>query len=239
MALKGGVIIIGSLLWDTDPDREKWREVNLCSESRFQVYLPIRYGRCSRTRKNTYTMVFSNRCYSNRYGLGTGWILPIRSEINSFENLKAEAQKMGEAEGLGEVLFKSWGSIALLVNPNKEIDNSIIMKWGEHMVGGLSNHNLFTEKLMSEKACIDGNGLLQIRWPKEASPQNRIEKLDLLIATAVVPTLIKGRYPTAYKIAGAMENSEYYDYFQNNVKNNITTFQDERIIERIKKQSRK
>ena len=91
MSLKGGAIIIGSLLWDSERNRQKWRENDLCYKSRFQVYLPIRYGRCSTTRKHTYTMVFSNKCYSRRYGIGTGWILPIRAEINSFNDLKFSA----------------------------------------------------------------------------------------------------------------------------------------------------
>lgn len=233
MALKGGVIIIGSLLWDTSTKRKRWREDDLWYENRFQVYLPIRYGRCSRTRDNTYTMVFSNKCYSKRYGLGTGWILPVRAEINSFGDLKSEAQKMGEAEGIGEGLSKSWGSAVLLVNPNKKTENSIKMQWADRMVDGLSNHHLLTKKLKSEKASIDSNGFLKIRWPEEVSPKNRIEKLDLLIATAVVPTLIKGRYPTAYQIADAMKNAKYYDYFQRNREYHITTFQDERISTRI------
>lgn len=233
MALKGGVIIIGSLLWDISTIRKRWREDDLCYENRFKVYLPIRYGRRSRTRENTYTLVFSNKCYSKRYGLGTGWILPVRAEINSFGDLKAEAQKMGESEGIGEGLSKSWGSVALLLNPNKKIDNSIIMQWAKRMVYGLSNHHLFTKKLKSEKASIDSNGFLKIRWPEEVIPKNIIKKLDLLIATAVVPTLIKGRYPTAYQIADAMQNAKYYDYFQRNRKYDITTFQDQRISTRI------
>ncbi len=233
MSLEGGAIVIGSLQWDSSTERINWREENFRCEDKFQVHLPIRYGRCSSTRRNTYTMVFSNICYKKSYGLGTGWILPIKAEINSFGDLKAEAQKMGEAEGMGDRLFRSWGSVALLMNPQKKIDNSIIMKWGENMADGLSNHSLFTEKLKSENACINYNGFLKIRWPKEVSLKNRIEKLDFLIATATVPTLIKGRYPNAYQIADAMKNAKYYNYFQNNWENGITTFQDKRISLRM------
>ena len=86
MPLRGGVIIIGSLLWDNS-NRQKWRENNLCIEKQFKVYIPIRYGRCSCARKKTYTMVFSNICYLKRYGLEIGWILPIKAEINSFNEL--------------------------------------------------------------------------------------------------------------------------------------------------------
>ena len=44
--------------------RKKWRENDLCNTKKFKVFLPIRYGRCSSKRCNTYTMVFSNECYS-------------------------------------------------------------------------------------------------------------------------------------------------------------------------------
>ena len=241
MPLRGGVIIIGSLLWDNKGNRPKWRENNLCSENQFKVYIPIRYGRCSRTRKNTYTMLFSNKCYlRRRYGLGTGWVLPIKAKINSFDELKKEAQKMGEAEGFENDGFTSnWGLVALLLNPNKKINNSIISKWSNFMSNKISNHSLLSEKLKSEKSAIDSNGFLAIRWPKEVIPINKIGKYDFLIATVTAPTLIKGKYPTAYQIADTMKKAKYYDYFCKNRKHEITTFQDEKILRRIQKNKQK
>lgn len=230
MSLRGGAIIIGSLLWDNKIKRKKWRENDLYYEKRFHVYLPIRYGRCSVKRKNTYTMVFSNKCYSKGYGLGTGWILPIRAEINSFNDLNSEAKKMGKAECISDGLSNYWGSVALLLNPNKEIDNSIRTKWEKLMANKIFNHPLLTEKLKSEKSSIDYNGFLTIRWPEEVSPKNRIEDLDFLIATVTKPTLVKGRYPTAYQIADAMKKAKYNEYFLKNRKHKITTFQDDRIL---------
>lgn len=231
MTLRGGAIIIGSLLWDTKTDRQKWRENDLGDG--FRVYLPIRYGRCSEKRKNTYTMVFSNKCYSRRYGLGIGWILPIRAEINLFNDLKVEAEKMGKVEGFNDGLFNNWGSVALLFNPNKKIDNSIRTEWAKLMFSKISNHSLLIEKLKSEKSPIDSNGFLAIGWPEEVTPKRKIEKLDFLIATVTLPMLSKGRYPTAYRIANAMKQAKYYDYFLENRKHEITTFQDERILRRI------
>lgn len=233
MSLKGGVIIIGSLLWDTNIKRQNWRRNDLCYENGFQVYLPIRYGRCSSSRKYTYTIVFSNICYSRKYGLGTGWILPIRTEINSFNDLKAEAQKMGKAEYISDGLSSNWGSVALLINPNKEIDNVIRIEWKKLMASRLFNHPLFTKKLKSEKSSIDRSGFLTIRWPEEVSPENRIEELDFLIATAIKPTLVNGRYPAVYQITDAMKRAKYNDYFLKNRKYKITTFQDDRILRRI------
>lgn len=238
MKLRGGVIIIGSLLWDNE-NRKKWRENSLISKDRFRVYLPIRYGRlsCSKKRKNTYTMVFSTKCYSKRYGLGIGWILPIKDEINSFDGLKKEACKMGKAEYFDEEnnwLFSDWGSVALLLNPNKKIDSAIKDNWRELLSGNKDRKSLMNTHLKSEKPAIDSDGFLAIRWPDEVKSKNRIKKLDFLIATVTLPTLSKGRYPTAYKIADAMKNAKYCNYFKKNREHEITTFQDERIARRVK-----
>jgi len=65
-------------------------------------------------------MVFSNICYSRKYGTGTGWILPVRAAINSFDDLKAEARQLGRAEGFEDGLSKSWGAIGLLLHPRRE-----------------------------------------------------------------------------------------------------------------------
>lgn len=236
MTLRGGAIIIGSLLWDNEKEkREKWRDNRLCYEDRFQVYLPIRYGRLSEKRKNTYTMVFSKICYKKGYELGTGWILPIRAGVNSFDDLKVEAQEMGKAEGFSDGFSSNWGSVALFLNPNKEIDSSIRTKWTEHISCKISTHSLL-KHWKSGQPPIDRNGFLTIRWPEEVTPKNRIEKLDFLIATVTVPKLINDeRYPTEDEIAKAMNRKGYYDYFLKNRKHGITTFQDKRILGLIPK----
>ncbi|MGA2681849.1 MAG: hypothetical protein ABSF44_08630 [Candidatus Bathyarchaeia archaeon] len=107
--MKGGVLVIGSLLWDDSENRVRWREKNLDIESKFQVYLPIRYGRLSSTRNNTYTMVFSNKCYSKNYGLGKGWIIPIAAEIDSFDDLKKKLAKWVKQRVLQTVSLHSGG----------------------------------------------------------------------------------------------------------------------------------
>ncbi len=238
MPLKGGVIIIGSLLWDNN-NRQKWRENNLCLEKQFKVYIPIRYGRCSCARKKTYTMVFSNICYLKRYGLGIGWILPIKAEINSFNELKKEAEKMGEAEGFNNGFSSIWGSVALLLNPNKIIDDSIKEEWKQFMSNKIPKYFLSEKKLKSEKFPIDFNGFLKIKWPKEVIQKNRIGKYDFFIATVTTPSLINNRYPTVYKIANAMEKVDDYSYFEKNREHGITTFQDERISNIISETKRK
>jgi len=228
MPLRGGVIIIGSLLWD-NRNRQKWRENDLCLENRFKVYVPIRYGRYSCTRK-IYTMVFSNNCYLKGYGLGTGWILPMKAEVDSFNELKKEAKKMGKAEGFNNGFSSDWGSVALLLNPNKIIDDSIKEEWGKFMSDKIPGYFLSDKKIKSEKFPIDFNGFLTIRWPEEVIQKNNIGKYDFLIATVTNPTLIDNKYPTVRKIANAMKKVNAYSYFVKNREHEITTFQDERIL---------
>lgn len=236
MTLRGGVIIIGSLLWDTEKNRPKWREKHLSCKDKFQVALPIRYGRRSDSRENTYTMVFSNKCYSKRYGLGKGWILPIASEIKPFNDLKREAVEMGRAEGFENGLFSKWGSVALSFNPNKKIDLAIKEKWRVLLSCNKNKAELLNAHLKGEKSVIDSNGFLAIRWPKEVIVESKLEGMDFLISTITKPTLINGKYPTVNQITDAMEESKYYNYFLKNRKHKITTFQDEKILRRIPKE---
>jgi len=235
MTLRGGAITIGALLWDDEnEERKEWRDNHLRYKDRFQVYLPIRYGRCSKTRKCTYTMVFSNECYSEANGLGTGWILPIGAEIRSFKRLKVEAREMGKAEGFSDGFSSDWGSVALLLNPNKEIESSIRTKWAGLMSSKISNYSLL-EHWKSEQPPIESNGFLTIEWPEEVTPKDKVERLDFLIATVTVPTLCKGEYPTVDRIVDAMKRAKYCEYFCRNREYEITTFQDERILALIPK----
>lgn len=231
--MKGGAIIIGSLLWDDNRCRKRWRENHLRYSQRFRVNLPIRYGRRSSSRCDTYTMVFSNKCYSKGYGLGSGWVLPLRAEINLFEDLKGSVKKMGKAECFGDGFSASWGSVALIFNPDKEVDEQMKVMWSSFMSSQLSDHPLLRAKLKTEKHPINPNGFLTMRWPEEVTPRGRIDELDFLITTVTKPTLINGRYPTANQIASAMNQAEYYSYFLSNQEHEITTFQDKRILRRI------
>lgn len=229
--MKCGVIIIGSLLWDNSI-RNKWRNCHLDKSRQFQVYLPIRYGRLSTTRHNTYTMVFSYKCYS--YGLGKGWFFPIKKEINNFEELKNEAFAMAKAEGINSGLVNSWGIIGLLVNPLKKKNIDIINNWKQFMRNKLKNHKIFTTKLKSQKAIINSDGILNLRWPKVVDEKNDIKDFDLLLITITKPTLTNNRYPLVAKISRAMLDNNYKEYFSQNRKNDITTFQDERIEKYLK-----
>lgn len=233
MKLKGGAIIIGSLLWDSNQQRKRWRESHLKVDSRARVFLPIRYGRRSGSRENTYTMVFSNICY--KYGLGTGWVLRFKSEINSFDDLKREAYEMGKAEGISNYLCCNWGAMSLILNPNKDNCISIRDDWTKLMRDKLKNHQLLKARLKAEKASIDSNGFLKITWPQKVTNRKDIG-LDFLLATVTLPTITKNKYPSVFEISNAMIKAKYCDYFTHNIKNKIATYQDTRILDRLKKE---
>lgn len=234
MKLRGSVIIIGSLLWDDKNCRGKWRKNHLLNKDKFQVYLPIRYGRCSCSRKKTHTMVFSDLCRRSDYGLGKGWILPIRAKISSFDDLKREAEEMGKAEGYKNKLFSAWGSVALLINPNSNKNPNIKRQWRELLQRNEHINELSSTHLKSEKPAIDSDGFLKIRWPREFNPEGKLKSMDFLIATVTKPHLIKSkRYPTVNQIAGAMKKANYDEYFIRNREHEITTFQDERILKKL------
>ncbi len=229
--LKGGVLIIGSLLWDND-ERGEWRKEHLKRRSGFKVYLPIRYGRLSPSRNNTYTMVFSNEFYSKRYGLGVGWCLPLKHKISSFCDLKNEAQALCEAEGGGNALVNGWRTVGLLLNPKRKVNNSIIDEWKGWMSTQISSSAFLTQKLRSEKPAISSNGLFSIRWPEEVKSAGKLADFDFLLATVTLPSLEKGRYPRVYKIANTTNKDD--EYFVKNRKHGICTFQDAGILKVLK-----
>ena len=235
MAVKGGVVIIGSLLWD-NAKRQEWRKNHLDYQSGVQVYLPIRYGRKSKgeKRKGTHTMVISNKCYTKSYGLGNGWILPLKKRISSFDDLKIEAQAMGEAEGINDGFSSSWGIVALLRNPNKKNKNVFKAEWIELMSKRASTFLLSMDKLRSERYPIDSNGFMTIKWPKVVGNEKSVSGFDFLLVAVTLPTLVdRKRYPPIGQIAKAMKQGDYYEYFIKNQQNRITTFQDARILKKI------
>ena len=117
-----GVLIIGSLHWDPDCRRKKWRAdrlLNLHSE-RF-VRAPIRYGRRSRKRGCSYTMVFSSGLGADQYGRAI--VVPCKHRVYGKDNLIREAECLWAVEaktkpGDPRRLSADWGCVALLVNPN-------------------------------------------------------------------------------------------------------------------------
>ncbi|HRO45942.1 hypothetical protein [Agriterribacter sp.] len=238
MKLIGGVIIIGSLIWEDHIELEKkgenfirrdWRNQNLKAE-RTLVPVPIRYGRKSSTRKETYSMVFDND-----HELGQGLILEFQQPISSFEDLEKQAIALAIAEGIykseNRRIISTWGAVGLLINPQlKKNDFSkfefISKKWRDiyHTYNKTFNAKEY-KRAESLTPPIDEYGLLTIKW------QDDMNKFDILLATPVIPD---PKDPlTAKQIADKMIEKRYDTYFKSNIAHNIRTTQDKEIAENL------
>jgi len=237
MNLKGGVIIIGSLIWEDHLDFEKkrgnfirrdWRTQNLLPERKLTP-VPIRYGKESTIRKNTYTMIFTKSCEDDN--IGQGLILGFKETINSFEDLERQAIALAIAEGIYNTnnprLTCNWGSVGLLINPTlKEMNFSIfefISKKWKDIYFNYDNSFVSTDYQCDgdSESPINQNGMLTINWQKE------MNDFDILIATSVIP---KPKTPLKPKDIAERINQEKYDtYYKSNLANNIKTYQDESI----------
>ena len=230
MEFNGGAIIIGSLLWDNEPKRVKWRKLHLESiENLIPLKARIRYGRESSTRKDTYTMILSNHPKTE---VGNAFILRFKEIIKNARNLERQAFAMASAEGLWKKtepsLNKNWGTVGLLINPKlEETRNLEIIK--ERWTKIYSEYNLNTSDytIEEEPEIIDKNGFLKIEWTDE------MDDFDFLIATLTVPkpkSLLDEQI-----IAEKINETGYDEYFLNNYENGIRTFQDEGIINKLNK----
>lgn len=226
MHFRGGVIIVGSLIWDTSIAREKWRRVAFInSVERIKVPVKIRYGRESRSRSDTYSMIFSNHPSTE---FGEAFILEFKDPIKSFKNLEEQAYNLAQAEGIyrdhnERTLLANWGAVGVLFNPDiegKDKRNSDFLKnkW-KGMYRGFNK--MVPDKYTidkSEMPVITEEGFLHIDWVEE------MDDFDLLLATPTVPNT--GRPLTAREIADRMNEKKYWDYFSKNRDNQISTFQD-------------
>ena len=88
--VKIGVLIIGSLFWDPSDPRKKWRCERLDPlVAKRHVRAPIRYGRKSSTRGNSYTMVFSAGLCEKKFGQAI--VVPCRRPVRDTDDLVEEA----------------------------------------------------------------------------------------------------------------------------------------------------
>lgn len=226
-------MMIGSLYWDTSDVRANWRQERLKDE-KYDTLAPIRYGRLSSSRGNTYTMVFSQLCKRKNYGLGTAKVIACKNKATNINDIIEEAEFLWAAEinqkNTNGKYWSRWGSIGLLHNPNSIFPDNYFSKWSSVTESaddyGKINH------AKSERSVLTNSGFLNISWP---TCKNKYESLpfDIILATATNPTIGKenGHYPNAKMIASAWKNDNQGNdnYFWKNRENGIHTFQDETI----------
>lgn len=90
---------------------------------------------------------------------------------------------------------------------------------------------------VGEEVAVDKCGFLNIPWP--GSKDRSDLGLNALLATTTNPTIVGGHYPSPEKIADAWNTPDpegkcHVDYFCENRKSRIKTFQDCEIEDRLK-----
>jgi hypothetical protein len=237
VALNAGILIIGSLLWDAQRGRPAWRAARLDMASAKTVTTPIRYGRLSESRGNTYTMVFSRLCQA-----GQGKLLRCTRTISTPADLIAEAEALWKAEQPGADsgrIASEWGCVALLVNPDRKVPEDLLKAWAERVAREPDYGNV--SQTQEEGSLVSKEGLLRIDWPRfveDGAPAD----VELLLVTANDPEISPSRpnYPDANTIAVAWNAApnRYAEYFWSNAENGICTFQDEEIRALLRPRSR-
>jgi hypothetical protein len=246
--IKGGVIIIGSLRWENESNaiqddeskalakkRENWRNtyLDLDPNKKENPQLPICYGRCSSSRKCTYTMVFSSLAMNNQ---SFGLAIPYKSEIDfsNYLHFERQARILADVEGISKNndnrLRKSWGCIGIYINPNSPHSAIIHNHWDNLRM----TDNEYSNKLASNYSFRNlhgDNSLLESNYQlKQVVHINT--KIDFLFFTYIKPehrNKAVGRYPTPQEIAEEINRSGYKTYFEENKKSGITTFEDNDI----------
>lgn len=223
---KGGVIIIGSLLWqdyldqDGDDIRANWRNAHLDITNKIPVKVPIRYGRKSKS--NIMTMVFSNRMARKT---GFGYVVPFKKRISCKDELLCEAIALSAAEGMKGNFVRSWGVLAYLLNEPKIDENQkkeIIKIFRQRKN---TQFDIKGYKVGKERSCISKSLKLDINWvaPVSGNDQQRIDEFHFLLATATKPD---NKLPTYQEVAQTIKADKQRKYFINNLMNGIITYDD-------------
>lgn len=230
MPLTAGVLIIGSLLWDSKKGCPAWRDARLEMASAQTVTARIRYGRRSgKDRGHTYTMVFSRLAKP-----GQAKVVQCRHAVSKAADLITEAQALWKAEqpnaDAGRIAA-DWGCVALLCNPERKIPEEILKGWEKHVAAEPGYGNV--PQTEAEGSLVSRAGLLQIAWPRLLEGGAEVQ-LDILLATANAPTL-NGTplcYPSVETVARAWNVAgDHVEYFWRNSDCGIRTFQDDEIRE--------
>ena len=243
MDIKIGVIVIGSLLWETTEKRTDWRN-GLSIKDKLLVDLPIRYGRQSlKNRKGTYSMVFSNNI-NHPKTLGKGYVIPFKETIKTEQDFICQMINLSNAEGISKTrICKSWGTVCFIANPfiDQNKKNEVLSMWNDLV--NTTRQSLTQDQKEpevdkfgepTEKKSIDNNWKLTINLDNLF--KNELKDFDILVATSNAVKLKDNinTYPTAKQIAKAINDSKHFEYFLRNTQYSIRTFQDRQIAKILK-----
>lgn len=205
------MLIIGSLLWDGGV-RPSWRDERLDLANRIPVLAPIRYGRRSENRSDTFTMVLDPDCPNGR-----AIVAPCLNEILAFPDLLEEAEALWMAERDTHTragISATWGCVGGLFSP--EITENFSSGWSAHF------------RASAEPVePVDSEGILGVAWPRRCSDGGNVD-LDVILATA---TCHEPTPPSTEEIARAWAKQTKGEerYFIENIRSDIRTSSDEAI----------
>lgn len=221
--------MIGSLFWEETPLRTYWRDTFLDMTKKRRVSLPIRYGRLSRNRAGTHTMIFSSECKSSER-CGTGYFIPFQHPM-TLSQLELYGRHMTDAENnrpLKQVHFDwNWGCLAMATHPQLAQRRPAAYQrlrefWRERFSPSFSPERY---RIGEEVPAVSSGGILNTDWPEALS------EVEIAIGTANIPNL--ERYPAAGEIAAKMREKHYETYFRETYRAGITTFQDKAIVQAL------
>lgn len=202
------------------------------------ITAPLRYGRRSTSREDTYTMVFSPSAVKGDVGTGVGLFVPFARAIESPNELIDEALTLWCVEAnkpfskRGAVSAK-WGSVVLQLNPHYDDTQGFGEAWSKLVAGSPDYGSLKTAEHESRVVNRE-TGLTELPWPSSVADGSLLDA-DMLLFTATKPTLEKGRCPSPEMVAEAWKRKpNRLEYFCLNRLNGIQT-EDDATIEAILK----
>ena len=200
--LRIGVLIIGSLLWDSKQHRESWRRERLDLDEAQMVRAPIRYGRRSIGRGCSYTMVFSTSLKGQQ--LGRAMVVPCSNTAKDIASVVAEAERLWTAEtsngrNPNGRISASWGCVALMEHPERQLPDEVRYGWTGRVAEEGCGYGQLNSAVDEEPAVKQQSGFLNIPWPTPLGGSDLT--CDVLLATATNPTIVGGGYPSAQQIA--------------------------------------
>ena len=238
--LRIGVLIIGSLFWDSKQHRETWRYKRLDMDAAQRVRAPIRYGRRSpSSRGDSYTMVFSPSLIAEDK-LGIAHVVPCRHAVGGAAGIVDEGVRLWTAEtrngsNSDRRISASWGCVALVEHPERPLSDADREAWEDRVRDEGCSYGQLNLAAGEEPAVDRQAGLLNIPWPTPVDGPDL--PCDVLLATATDPTIDGGDYPSVQQIAEAWNTpagKQHVDYFCKNRAHGIATFQDRDIEERLR-----
>jgi hypothetical protein len=215
--MRAGVLIVGSLLWDTKNGRQEWREKRLAMHRQMRVKVPISYGRRSSTRGNTFTMTL----VGDGGPLGEAILVPCAVDPIDFLDLVTEAESLWKAEqpkAPPESIAAQWGCVGVSFGAALH-QSDWSQRWAAHF---------------ATRACavppVTADGHVNISWPVVVG-DGELDR-DLVLATA---TKAATERPKPNEIADAWVHQQggYEQYFFENVRCGIRTPDDASIWKRI------